>query len=238
MMVFISPAKTFSRKTILPKSNPIFERNAESLVKKLKKCTLHQLMDEMSISEALAHDVHGYVSHFHEERYAAIFLYDGQAFRGIHPLDMNENELTLLDRHLFILSGLYGLLRPMDGISKYRLEMNSRIIGNLVMYWKPKMTSYLMTYHPDETLFNLASDEYGKLLKGLPNLHTIDIEIYQDGKLKKNNMATKYYRGFLAKTLILSKVETKEQLKNITADGLLYDAHRSSSTHSIFIKHL
>ncbi len=238
MVICISPAKTFSKTHVEPKTVPHFEKDASMFVKKLKKIPINDLMNLMHVSEAIAYDVHDFYLDFGKTTSAAIYLYEGQAYKGLDPKSIPTQDIDLMQQHLYILSGLYGLVRPLDGISKYRLEMKSRIIGNLEHHWKKKIQKYFKTHHPEEIIINLASDEYGKLLSGLKNVHTIDFIIQLDDKPVQNNMAIKMIRGMMARHLITSKINDPLDFKNITLDGFIYQPHQSSSTHSVFLKEI
>jgi uncharacterized protein len=236
MVICISPAKTFSKSIVTPKTTPIFEKEAFLLAEKLKRISIKRLSKEMHISDAIAQDVKFYYQSFGTTKNSAIHLYDGQAFKGIDVPSLNQEELAQIQDHLYILSGLYGLVRPLDGISRYRLEMKSRIILNLEHFWKKKIHDYIEQHHQDEIIFNLASDEYGKLLSGLNKLHTIELLLMHDGKVVQNNMAIKKARGMMARHLILNHIDTIASLKTVEMDGFIYQHSQSTSQTSVFIK--
>lgn len=236
MVICISPAKTFSKTCVEPKTEPLFKKEAKSLMNQLKRLDIPMLMSTMQISEKIAQDVQSFSSSFGKSLCAAIHLYDGQAFKGLDPSSLLMDELDLLNKHLYIMSGLYGLVRPLDGISKYRLEMKSRSFMNLEHFWKPKIHHYMKLHHHDDIIFNLASEEYGKLLIGLKNVHTIRLEIQQDGKPVMDNMAIKKARGMMARHLILNHIETIHDLESIIMDGFSYQTNLSTPDISYFIK--
>jgi hypothetical protein len=236
MVICISPAKTFSKRHVEPKSVPLFENDACMFVKKLKKLSIKRIMTSMHVSETIARSVHEDYLDFGKIKSAAIHAYDGQAFKGLDPQSLSYESKEYMQHHLYILSGLYGLLRPDDGISKYRLEMKSRIIGNLEHHWKPKIQNHLETHHPNETIINLSSEEYGKLLSGLNNVHTIDFILQIDGQPVQNTMAIKKIRGMMARILITSKINDPLDFKNITVDDFFYQPQLSTSTHSVYLK--
>jgi uncharacterized protein len=236
MVICISPAKTFSKTHVEPKTVPIFEKDATSFVKKLKKVSVSDLMKQMHVSEMIAQDVHDFYATFGKIKSAAIYLYDGQAFKGLDPKSLDPSSIKRIEAQLYILSGLYGLIRPMDGISMYRLEMQSRIIGHLENHWKNKIQQYFRTNHPNDVIINLASEEYGKLLLGLENVHTIEFIITRDGKQVQNNMAIKKIRGMMARHLIMSNIKTLDEMQSIEIDGFIYQKRDSSPKKSVFRK--
>ncbi len=236
MVIFISPAKTFSKRIDSPQTIPTFEKEAFFFISKLRKISEKRLMAEMKISQEIASEVKSYYTHFGDQKISAIHLYDGQAFKGIDVLSMNAHEIESMQKHLYILSGLYGLVRPLDGISKYRLEMKSRILMNLEHFWKKKIHDYINTHHQDEIIINLASDEYGHLLKGLKHIHHIELVLMKDGKPVQNNMGIKKARGMMARYLILNPIDSITSLRTIEMDGFIYQPNPSTEHTSVFIK--
>ncbi len=237
MKLILSPAKTFSKLKHPYRTLPLFDHEANLLVKKLQKRSIKQLMDMMKISEKIAQTVYHDYHIFGHDRYAAIYLYDGQAFKGLDVAHMNLKTKQMMYENLFILSGLYGLLRPLDGISKYRLEMQDKNLGNLYTFWKPKLNAYLNECLRGELLINLASFEYSQVITYAPMI-TIDFRQVKDGKIQSMSMYTKKARGMMARLLLEREIKDQDEIINLTFDGYIYQKDLSDSKTMIFMKAL
>ncbi len=238
MIILISPAKTFAKTITSFETTPIFENDALSMISKLSKISVANLISKMHISKDLAQKVkHDYL-YFGKVKSSAIYAYDGYAFKGFDVLHMDQKTLSYLNEHLYILSGLYGIVRPYDGISVYRLEMKDHILKNLYHFWKPKIKKYLLETHRDELFINLASSEYSKVID--PKIPVLSISFYQrkDSKLKAISMHVKLMRGKMANYLLTHQINNKELIKDISIDGYLFDAKQSTENEYVFIKEI
>jgi cytoplasmic iron level regulating protein YaaA (DUF328/UPF0246 family) len=235
MIIFISPAKTFSNKITPANTHTIMLSDTKKLVSSLKKLTSNDIQRKMNVSEKIAQTVVNYYKGFNKELSQAIFTYDGYQYKAIHETKLSEEDLTYLNEHLYIVSGLYGLVKPLDGISHYRLEMKDTSIGNLYTFWHKKFKTYLKTHHSDEIIIDLLSTEYRKAFKGIP---TIKIDFYEiiNGKKTSVSMHVKRLRGLLVNYLIKHRITDLEQIKNITIDGFIYHNESSTDDNLIFIK--
>jgi len=236
MIILLSPAKTFA-KTITPfESSPIFQSDASLMAAKLSKMSASNLSQKMHISKELSLKVKSDYMTFNQIKSQAISFYDGYAFKGFDIHGLNDQNLLYLKDHLYILSGLYGLVRPFDGISAYRLEIKDQIIKNLYTFWKPKLMKYLSSVHSNELFINLSSKEYSKVLD--PSLDVLTISFYErmNNELKAISMHVKLMRGKMANHLIKHEINDKEQIKGIIIDDYIYDHHQSSEKEYIFIK--
>jgi cytoplasmic iron level regulating protein YaaA (DUF328/UPF0246 family) len=236
MIILMSPAKTFSKTKNSGLSHPYFLNDTQSLVKKLKKLKINDLENMLNISKNLAIDTYQMYQNFDQEKYAAIYLYDGQAFRGLDIYSFNKDQLTYLNDHLYILSGLYGILKPLDNISKYRLDIKDHILNNLYHYWSKKIDLYLNQYHSDELIINLASNEYSRVLNKNKNIITIDFAQEVNGKTKSISMHTKLARGMMVNQLIKLRINKIDDIKKISFDGYYYNEYLSSESKLIFLK--
>ncbi|MBU1093065.1 MAG: YaaA family protein [Firmicutes bacterium] len=238
MIILLSPAKTFA-KTITPfESSPIFQSDALSMIAKLSKMSASNLSQKMHISKDLSLKVKSDYMTFNQIISSAIYFYDGYAFKGFAIHSLNEKNLLYLQDHLYMLSGLYGLVRPFDGISAYRLEIKDQIIKNLYAFWKPKLMEYLSSTHPNELFINLASQEYSKVLHHFLPVLTISFYERSNDQLKAISMHVKMMRGKMANYLIINEINDKEQIKQIAIDDYHYDPHQSSKFEYIFIKEI
>jgi uncharacterized protein len=235
MIILMSPAKTFSNTNILGNSIPYFNDQASYLIDKLKKLKVNDIKGHMKISENLAKDTYFMYQNFGKEKFNAIHLYNGQAFKGLNVNSFNDEDLNYLNDHLYILSGLYGLIKPFDQISKYRLEIKDLSIMNLYQYWSKKLDLYFKKFHQNDLIINLASNEYSKVLK-FKNIITIDF-IQELNNIKKSiSMYTKLARGMMVNQLIKLRINNLDDIKKISFDGYDYNEDLSSESKLIFVK--
>ncbi|MCR3905671.1 MAG: YaaA family protein [Tenericutes bacterium] len=238
MIILLSPAKTFSKIKVPSENKPLFYKDALLLASKLKKKSLLSIHRKMKISKDLAQNVYDYYQSFSNESLSAIHTYDGYAFKGLDVYSLEQNDLSYMQDHLYILSGLYGLVRPFDGISYYRLEMQDQTLKNLYRFWDKKINIYLKEQHPNELIVNLASHEYSKIIDSTQQVLTISFIQKINGQYKTISMHAKKARGMMARHLIINQTNDKNEIKLITFDGYRYDDTRSDSKTYFFIKEL
>lgn len=250
MKIVISPAKSLNYETVVPTTEfteASFLKQAETIQKTLKKKKPKQLMELMDISEKLAElnwqrNQDWTLPFSLENARQAVFAFDGDVYTGLDVYSLPTEKLSVLQDKLRILSGLYGLLKPLDLMQAYRLEMGTSIaIGtkkNLYEYWKKTITDALNKELENEELFiNLASNEYFsavdvKKLK-VPVI-TPEFKDYKDGKLKMISFFAKKARGLMVRYIIDNNVETLEELKNFNYEGYAFDANLSSENKLVF----
>jgi cytoplasmic iron level regulating protein YaaA (DUF328/UPF0246 family) len=235
MIVFISPAKTFSKTDVSSDSRPYFEKQTSKLISKLKKLSIDEIKNKMNLSDALACDVYGYYKHFNKHLTKAIFTYDGYQYKAIHALSYHPSDLSYLNQHVYIVSGLYGLVKPNDSISPYRLEMKDKSVCDLYAFWKPHFAKYMKTYHQNDILIDLMSTEYRKAFNGIPMIH-IDFYERKGNDLKSISMHVKKMRGLFLKTIVQNRIETINELKEIVIDQYIFNNELSNESHLIFVK--
>ena len=175
----------------------------------------------------------------------AVFLFSGDTFNGLSIRSFSKEMLLVAQERLRILSGLYGLLRPLDLIQPYRLEMGTKIepiIGtSLPEFWKKKITSRLnndLSKLKTKYLFNLSSQEYFESIdKKVLNAKIInfDFKIFKENKLKAPGMMIKKYRGLMAKFIIINKLFDLEELKTFNELGFKFDSYDESKNKLLFI---
>ena len=238
MIIILSPAKTFSKMKTISNQVPYFNHDTLTLVKSLKKKKVSDFMECMKISKNLATEVKGYYLNFGLEQLSAIHTYDGQAYKGFDIGSASELLIDKMNQRLYILSGLYGMLKPLDGISYYRLDIKDKVIQNLYPFWKKKIESYLNHYHQHEVIINLASSEYSRLLPKNSKIITIDFLQIQNGKYKSISMFVKKMRGMMARYLIEHDITEIEDIKSILLDGYTCDLHKSNDSILIFSKEI
>ena len=252
MKIVISPAKSLNFESQLPTktfTESQFLKEANTIQKTLKKQKPKQLMDLMSISEKLA-DLNWERNQVWETPFTAenarpaIFTFDGDVYTGLDAYTIPAEKMDDLQDKLRILSGLYGLLKPLDLMQAYRLEMGTSIkIGtkkNLYEFWKKTITKTLNDELKNDELFiNLASNEYFKAVdtKTLKvSVITPEFKDYKDGKLKTISFFAKKARGLMVRYIIDNNAETIEDLKGFNYEGYAFDANLSKGNILVFTR--
>ena len=236
MILLLSPSKTFVKNEEFHEECPYFLNQSIGLIRKLKLFSSEELQNKMKISSDLAQDVKTYYQNFGMKKYCAIYSYNGYLYKALDVNTLTKEDLDYMRHHLYIISGLYGLVRPFDGISFYRLEMQDKIVGNLYHYWGKKINNYLKLQHQDEILINLASKEYIKVLNKAQSMITISFYIKSEDELKSSSMHVKKARGMMARELIKRKIDNPELIKSITFDGYQFHPFLSDEKEYVFIK--
>lgn len=237
MIILLSPAKTFSKHHTDYQSEPMFYEDTLVLLRKLKKLSKERLKSSMKLSDALTEQVYTYYHTFGTYKSQAIHLYSGHVFRNLDPKSLSEEATSYMRNHLLILSGLYGWVRPFDGISKYRLELKSHVVGNLYTYWKNQINDYLDQLE-SPMIINLMSEEYSKILKQRSNLYHIDFFEFDGNTYKSNAMEMKKMRGLMARYLLEHPITSIRTLKKIEIDGYLFNQEKSDAHHYIYVKEI
>lgn len=253
MKIVISPAKSLDFESQLPiKLHSEYDFVKQSLVidKVLKKKKPKQLMELMDISDKLAdlnwqRNQERNVAEINiDNARPAIYAFNGDVYIGLDAYSLSEDQINVLQNKLRILSGLYGLLKPLDLMQPYRLEMGTKLaIGknkNLYEFWKNTLTKQLNSELEKGELFvNLASNEYFdavdlKKLKVL--VITPEFKDYKDGKLKMISFFAKKARGLMVRYIIETNAETIEDLKGFNYEGYVFDANLSQSNKLVFTR--
>lgn len=252
MKIVISPAKSLNFEAPLPTqafTESLFLKEAESIQKTLKKKKPKQLMELMDISEKLAdlnweRNQNWSLPFTAENARPAIYAFDGDVYTGLDAYTLPVEKLEVLQAKLRILSGLYGVLKPLDLMQPYRLEMGTSLpIGtkkNLYEFWKKKVTQSLNDELQEHELFiNLASNEYfsavdTKTLK-VPII-TPEFRDYKDGKLKMISFFAKKARGLMVRYIIDTNAETIDDLKQFHYEGYAFDANLSKGNTLVFTR--
>ena len=252
MKIVISPAKSLNYESKLPVANyseSAFLKNSELIQKTLKNKQPKELMELMHISEKLAdlnwkRNQEWSVPFSKENARPAVFAFDGDVYSGLDAYSLSTEKIAVLQDKLRILSGLYGVLKPLDLMQPYRLEMGTSIaIGtkkNLYEFWKKTITDALnKELLKGELFLNLASNEYFsavdiKALK-VPVI-TPEFKDYKDGKLKMISFFAKKARGMMVRYIIDTNAETIEDLKGFNYEGYAFDANLSKGNTLVFTR--
>jgi uncharacterized protein len=252
MITIISPAKSMDVET--PSSSdiyslPDFLPKSETLVKKLKKYSPKQLSGLMGISMNLAQLNYDRFQEWNmdflpQNSKQAIFAFHGEVYSGIEATNFTPDDLDYAQKHLRILSGLYGLLRPLDLIMAYRLEMGTKIsinkTKNLYEFWKHEITTRLKEEIPENsTVINLASQEYFKVID-TPKLGAkIITPIFKEeknGEFKIISTYAKKARGEMTAFVMKNKITDPEEIKHFDASGYYYNDRLSTPNAYVFTR--
>ncbi|WP_298153259.1 peroxide stress protein YaaA [Flavobacterium sp.] len=252
MKIVISPAKSLDFESPLPTerhTKPAFlkqSRLVHSVIKKKKPAELSELMD---ISDKLAElnwqrNKKWKTPFTPDNARPAMYAFDGDVYQGLDAYNLPLDKIDALQDTLRILSGLYGLLKPLDLMQPYRLEMGTHLpVGenkNLYEFWKADLTKALnKELKKGELFINLASQEYFgavdvKALK-VPVV-TPDFMDFKDGKLKTISFFAKKARGMMVRYIIDTDAKTIDDLKGFNYDGYAFDANLSKGNHLVFTR--
>jgi cytoplasmic iron level regulating protein YaaA (DUF328/UPF0246 family) len=252
MKIIISPAKSLDFETPVATNlytQPQFLEDYVKLNKKLKTLSRKKIGDFMSISKDLAELNYERNQNWSfpftpENAKQAIFAFTGEVFRGIDVTTLEEEKLPVLQDRLRILSGLYGLLKPLDLIQAYRLEMGKKLkVGkteNLYKFWGDKIADTLNAELADDELFvNLASSEYfkavnQKVLK-VPMITPV-FKDFKNGEYKTIMTFAKKARGLMVRYIIDNDVTTVAALKGFDIDGYGFAESMSTETELFFTR--
>ena len=256
MLIVLSPAKTLdyeSPLSVKTHTQPDFIPRSAELIELLRQLSPSEVGSLMQISDPLAQ--------LNAQRYAdwskkfnfnnarqALLAFNGDVYEGLDAASLRETQLAWAQDHLRILSGLYGVLRPLDLMQPYRLEMGTRL-GNahgkdLYAFWGERVTHAInaaLAQHPAPALINLASEEYFKVVK--PALLTVPVitpvfEDWKGGKYKIISFYAKRARGLMARFAIDKKITKPAQLKKFDREGYAFDAAHSSPSSWVFRRRL
>lgn len=252
MLAIISPAKTLDYESAvrnLPVSQPNLTQYSSELIEVCRQLSPAQIGSLMSISDKLAglnaaRFAEWQPTHNEQNARAAIFAFKGDVYTGLDADSLNDEDIHFAQQHLRMLSGLYGLLRPLDLMQPYRLEMGTKLTNpkgkDLYDFWGNVITQEIQTAldeQQDNILVNLASDEYFKSVK-TANLNAQIIKpVFLDnknGKYKVISFYAKKARGLMCRFIIQNRLTQIEQLKEFNLGGYWFDDADSSATEFVF----
>ena len=252
MKIIISPAKSLDFESKVPTSlytQPRFLEQSEKLNKKLKTLSRKKLSDLMSISDDLARLNYERNQEWNtpftpDNSKQAIYAFTGEVFRGIDVNSLSSEKLPILQDRLRILSGLYGLLKPLDLIQPYRLEMGTRLkVGrrdNLYKFWDDTVAKALNEeLSNNELLINLASSEYFKVIPKkvlkVPMITPV-FKDFKNGQYKTIMTFAKKARGLMVRYIIDNNIKTIEELKGFDVENYRFSEEMSSETELVFTR--
>lgn len=254
MLMVISPAKTLDYDT--PPTTQSFTQpehldQAKELIEQLRTLSPQQISELMHLSDKLATlNVARYGSwseHFTPDNAKqALLAFKGDVYTGMNANDFSQQDLEYAQDHLRILSGLYGVLRPLDLMQPYRLEMGTKLSNargkDLYAFWGERISGWLnaaLAAQGDDVLLNLASNEYfGAVKRSALKARVIDVDFkdMKNGQYKIISFYAKKARGLMTRYVIKERVEQPEQLKEFCYDGYRYSSRDSSVDRLVFLR--
>ncbi len=252
MLIILSPAKTLKENItpgMLEHTVPEYLTEAELLVNTLKKYSPRRLMNLMDINPKLAELTATRYSRWNSDfnpgnALPAILMFNGEVYNGLKASTLGRKELEYAQDHLRILSGLYGILRPLDLIKAYRLEMGIPLKQgrkkDLYAYWGNRLTDSLnreLTGHKEKVLLNLASNEYSDAvnfnkIKG--KVITCHFKEERDGKLQFITLYGKKARGLMTRFILENRIDKAEDIKHFDAEGYFFNDRMSTEDEWMF----
>lgn len=233
--MIISPAKSLDFETpaqTKKHTDPIFADETKKLLAEMKKLSPKQLGKLMDISPKLSELNYERFQNFNRQpKKQAILAFDGDVYAGLQAIDFTEKDLEFAQEHLRILSGLYGLLRPLDLIQAYRLEMGTELKPNLYKFWDDKLTKEL----GDDVIINLASVEYFSAIKP-KNVINIHFKEMKKGKPVVVALFAKKARGMMARYAIKNRINKPENLKKFNDGDYKFSKDLSNDANFVFIR--
>lgn len=253
MLVVISPAKALDFAPLakpLPHTTPVLADQAAALSEITRTLTASDLKNLMGISDALAELNYARFQELGDPRPGetakqAALAFNGDTYTGLDAASLSEEDLTYAQDHLRILSGLYGVLRPLDVIEPYRLEMGIKLANprgkDLYAFWKGRISAALdlaVEGHPHPVIVNCASTEYFKSAEQKTALKarviTPVFHEERDGKARVIGLMAKRARGMMARFIIANRLDDPEQIKNFSAAGYAFRPERSDAASWVF----
>ena len=253
MMILLSPAKSLDYDTPvpadLPHTRPQFVAQSQQLIEILRQKSPQDIASLMKISDPLAAlnvaRYQAWSSRFSARNARqALLAFNGDVYEGLDARTLAAEDLAWAQQHLAILSGLYGVLRPLDWMQPYRLEMGTRLatpVGQtLYQFWGPRIAQHLNTCQQDEdspVVLNLASQEYFKSVdRKQLRARVVEcvFEDWKNGTWKIISFHAKRARGLMARHAIAQRATTPRQLEDFTAGGYAYDPGASSPDRLVF----
>ncbi|NOQ63939.1 MAG: peroxide stress protein YaaA [Methyloprofundus sp.] len=253
MLMLISPAKSLDMQATLPALNTTSARlleDSQVLIEQLQHFSPEGIQALMGISEKLSalnyQRFQDWLISNPATECPALFAFRGDVYQGLEVDSLNSDEIDYAQQHLRILSGLYGLLRPLDLMQAYRLEMGTKLENargaNLYAFWGDKISALIQQDMPkaeSNELVNLASNEYFKAVK--PKLTEAKVitpvfKDYKNGKYKIISFYAKKARGMMVNYALQHKISQAEELKQFNRAGYRYAEELSDDKQWVFLR--
>tara|TARA_Y100000590_G_scaffold301986_1_gene340430 strand:- start:4849 stop:5622 length:774 start_codon:yes stop_codon:yes gene_type:complete len=255
MIILLSPAKTLDYETPVPLQTHSISGHlgqSEELIKELRKKDPHDLSKLMGLSEKLANLNFERNMNWQrptalsEEARQAIFAFKGDVYTGLSVYSLKKADIKFLNKHVRILSGLYGILKPLDLMSPYRLEMGTKLKNSkgkdLYDFWGSDITESInksISSHKNKTILNLASVEYFSSVKQ----QALDGKVvspvfkdYKNGKYKIISFFAKKARGLMTRYVVENQVDSPKNISGFNYDGYKYSKQESTDQNPVFLR--
>ena len=254
MLAILSPAKTLDYQTPLTtkkSSQADFNRESSELMSTLRKFAPADIASLMKISDKLAELNHRRYAEWRSQAdednaRPALFAFKGDVYQGLDASSMNARDINFAQKHLRVLSGLHGLLRPLDLIQPYRLEMGTRLVtkrgGNLYEFWGTKVTDSInqaLTQQSSKVLINLASNEYYQVIQPERvegRILNINFKELRDGKYRFVSFSAKKARGLMARYMIDQRITQVSKLQQFDVENYAFNETLSDADNWIFTR--
>jgi cytoplasmic iron level regulating protein YaaA (DUF328/UPF0246 family) len=254
MLMVISPAKTLDFETpptTARYTQPQYLDHSQELITQLRELTPAQISELMHLSDKLSGLNAARFGSWNpaftpDNAKQALLAFKGDVYTGLDAETLDEAELSYAQDHLRMLSGLYGLLRPLDLMQPYRLEMGTRLANargkDLYAFWGTRISEWLnqaLADQGDDVLLNLASTEYFSAVKrSALNARIIDTEFkdLKNGQYKIISFYAKKARGMMTRFVVSERINDPEQLKSFDVQGYRYSAEQSSPDKLVFLR--
>ncbi|MEX5342913.1 peroxide stress protein YaaA [Pseudomonas sp. I2] len=254
MLTVISPAKTLDYDT-----PPVTQRftlpqyldDSQALITQLRELSPAQISELMHLSDKLAGlnaaRFGSWTPDFTPANAKqALLAFKGDVYTGLDAESLDEDDFSYAQDHLRMLSGLYGLLRPLDLMQPYRLEMGTKLANargkDLYAFWGTRISEWLnqaLADQGDDVLLNLASNEYFSAVKrSALNARVINVDFkdFKNGQYKIISFYAKKARGMMSRFVIQERIDDPERLKQFDAQGYYYSAEQSKPDHLVFLR--
>lgn len=251
MLTLLSPAKSLDfspAPRALSTSEPRFQYDTQVLLKRCKKLGVRSLRNLMDLSQPLAE--------LNRQRFqdmspafdeanakASVLAFTGDVYKGLDAASLGKRDLAWAQNHIRILSGLYGLLRPLDVIQPYRLEMGTRLRNtrgkNLYDFWGSRLVDSLNAESRGGDVLNLASNEYFRAIPAKrlePRLVTAVFQEIRDGKPRTISFLAKRARGLMARYVVENRIDQPEGLRDFAEEGYAYRTELSNDDRLVFTR--
>ncbi len=254
MIIVISPAKSLDFESPLPTqkfSQPAYLEQSQELIEQLQELAPQDIASLMKLSDKLATLNYNRFQDFKrpfntDNARPAVLAFTGDVYQGLDANSFNEDDFNFAQNHLRILSGLYGLLKPLDLIQPYRLEMGTKFENtrgkNLYEFWGDAINDEInqtLDTKNNPVLVNLASNEYFKAAKEKQVNHRVVTPVFKDrknGEYKIISFFAKKARGLMTRYIIENRITAVEGLKDFNVDGYYFSKKQSSENQWVFLR--
>jgi len=255
MIILLSPAKTLDYETPVPHKSFSVSKHlvqSEELITELRKKDPYDLSKLMGLSEKLANLNFERNMNWQppttlsDEVRQAIFAFKGDVYTGLAAYSLKKSDIKFLNKHVRILSGLYGILKPLDLMSPYRLEMGTKLKNpkgkNLYEFWGSDITDSInrsVSSHKNKTILNLASVEYFSSVKQQSLNGKVVSPIFKDyknGKYKIISFFAKKARGLMTRYVVENQIDSPNLLSGFNYDGYKYSKEESTDQNPVFLR--